>query len=91
MAPSVCVPAAAASARLARDSLTMSATTVPAGPSLAPAALCNKVCNIVYRLSTMVIRRGGGATWTGTWPSSMVWPMAYDAPCGGSGRYARPA
>eukprot|EP00966_Prymnesium_polylepis_P008281 190701-Prymnesium_polylepis.1 len=20
-----------------------------------------------------------------------LWPMAYDAPCGGSGRYARPA
>eukprot|EP00966_Prymnesium_polylepis_P041046 952585-Prymnesium_polylepis.1 len=21
----------------------------------------------------------------------LTWPMAYDAPCGGSGRYARPA
>eukprot|EP00966_Prymnesium_polylepis_P208899 4839573-Prymnesium_polylepis.1 len=36
----------------------------------------------------MSARRRRGA---GTCPSSSRWPLAYDAPCGCSGRYARPA
>eukprot|EP00966_Prymnesium_polylepis_P128163 2964237-Prymnesium_polylepis.1 len=41
---------------------------------------------------------GGGKTGGRTKPHLrgpltyvVTWPMAYDAPCGGSGRYARPA
>eukprot|EP00966_Prymnesium_polylepis_P128995 2983107-Prymnesium_polylepis.1 len=32
--------------------------------------------------------------WRDTWSTNIQtvrWPMAYDAPCGGNGRYARPA
>eukprot|EP00966_Prymnesium_polylepis_P002972 68262-Prymnesium_polylepis.1 len=42
--------------------------------------------------------RSSGTLFEGTRASSAArrvgdpqWPMAYDAPCGGSGRYARPA
>eukprot|EP00966_Prymnesium_polylepis_P175275 4056392-Prymnesium_polylepis.1 len=38
-------------------------------------------------------QNGGGPspTWRSSIHAPRAWPMAYDAPCGGSGRYARPA